>query len=528
MAFTQSPETNTYASPTLPVAFGIDFRSGTQVDTPSTRRDAGVINLVPRKYLNPYTGQQETQLETRAAIDAVTAFSVPADPAIRGLFLWEYDSDTSAVFVVVNQNVYINTGSGWNIQTTLITNVTTPVGFTEFIDSSTNAKSLILVDGVQGLKYTIAAGVVTEASLGGAGFPNPHVPFPVFLDGYLFLAKKKTGDIYNSDLNTPTNFTAGSFISSELYPDDIQALVKVNNYLLAIGTEGSEYFYDAANATASPLARYEGGSLPFGTNLPYTIASDKNQVFLVANSNDGEGSLKVIEGFRHKDITPHWIIPYISTALSILPLGSDHKVRGSLMRMYGEAYYTLRVASTTQAADYGYFAYHITSDFWSEFTGQNYASFPVYATSPSITNVLATYVFGYTGTTAFYGTYGPGGLGASAGVDHLNGDTISYNIPVEVRTSRYDYGTPNVKTMSRFGVYGVALAYAESAMMSVYYCDDDFTWVQAGTSDMKGTVDFPFVTQLGMFRYRAMKVTYTGDSSIQLRSFNVDINRGQQ
>jgi len=97
-----------------------------------------------------------------------------------------------------------------------------------------------------------------------ADFPTPHCPFPVFMDGYLFVAKSGTQDIYNSNLDDPALWTAGDYISAEMYPDKIVALSKNNNYIYALGSNSIEYFYDAAVATGSPLGRHDSAVQQFG------------------------------------------------------------------------------------------------------------------------------------------------------------------------------------------------------------------------------------------------------------------------
>jgi len=87
---------------------------------------------------------------------------------------------------------------------------------------------------------TTAGGSVTDGTITWVAeefaFPSPHVPAPVFMDGFLFLAKAGTQDVYNSNLDDPLNWTPGDFFTAEMYPDRIVSLSKNNNYLYAIGT----------------------------------------------------------------------------------------------------------------------------------------------------------------------------------------------------------------------------------------------------------------------------------------------------
>jgi len=294
-----------------------------------------MINLLPIKTKN--NKADEIHAVTREPIHAYQV--VNSNLINRGCYVWEKSVGTTYYFSVNGTGVYSSTDRiTWTLVNTLATTATTPVRFTEFING-TNTKTLVLVDGVEGYVFTSNA---AGSKIVDADFPTPHIPFPVFLDGYLFLAKTGTGDIYNSNLEDPTAWTPGDFISSELYPDDIQALVKINNYLLVVGTQGCEYFYDAANPTASPLARYDGGSLAFGTQVPNSIASNKNVAMFIANNNDGENTITVIEDFKSREIDASFVIAALNTRLSAASNPTTAAaVRGFFFRQFGKMFYGL-------------------------------------------------------------------------------------------------------------------------------------------------------------------------------------------
>lgn len=542
MAFSKTPVTSTYSTERIPACYNIDFRTGLDIGTVNSRKDAGMINLMPRKYKDPISGAEEFHAETRQPILASTVSGGGGTPTIagdpRGIYVWEKAVGTTYYFMVVGVEVWTSTTGlslSWTNVDTLLTSATSPVGFTEFIDSATNTKYLVLVDGVEGYVYTTnAAGTkITDVD-----FPTPHVPYPVYINGYLFLAKKDTGDIYNSNLNTPTAWTAGDFISSELYPDDIQAIVKINNYLLAIGTQGSEYFYDAANATASPLARYEGGSLPFGCSIPTSIAVNKNMVMMIANNNDGEASLKLIEDFKHKDVNPEWLIPALNFNLIT---SASSSIRGFFIRQSGELCYCLRFPGTNPAT----FVYVPKHNFWTEFAiGDGSAissptTFPVNTSTFSTSNNITTFVAGLRSSIYFFGSLGPSAInstysGSNVNIDCFIGSLAGGKIPMytQIRTPILTFDTLNDKTMSRFGVEATVSASASGANTLYVGWDSDYSFSSgagvSNTLDLTSTVNFPFITQLGNFRQRAFRIAYFGNYSIRYKSIEMDINKGQQ
>jgi hypothetical protein len=371
----------------------------------------------------------------------------------------------------------------------------------------------------------------------------------VFLDGYLFLAKTDTGDIYNSNLNAPENWTAGDFISSEMYPDDLQALVKVNNYILAIGTQGCEYFYDAANAISSPLARIEGASLPFGTYFPYSITSNKNTVVFLANNNDGEPVLKLIEDMKYKDIGGASLTPIINRMVSTSRTSYSY-IWGNFIRAGGSLLYTLALSVNRGLAnDYTarlpFLVFDISLNIWTEFRirdgiGGGGWRFPITRTAFSGKNIQATYVQGWDPINAapFFGLLSYSG-------SSLDGMTDTYwgAVPIqqEIRLAAQDSGTMNVKTMSRLTVMALLSVSSSTAAMTgtLEMVDNDYGYLspavisqtvtlQPANMITSGIEPFPSITQLGQYRRRYMRFKFEGDAGLQIFGFEADINKGQQ
>jgi hypothetical protein len=522
MAFTQAPVLSTYAQEEIPVVNDLNFRSRLSVGAANARIEEGMINMLPRK-ISPRSTTYFA--DTRPAVVSVANVATGiGTPIVRGFYAWEYSPGVTGMFCVVNQTVYANNGAGggWVNVFTWANNVTSPVGFTEFIDG-TNSKRLILVDGFEGLQFTFAGSVLTTTAIVDADFPTPHVPFPIFIDGYIFLAKKGTGDIYNCDLNNPTSWTAGNFISSELYPDDIQALAKVDNFMLAIGISGCEYFMDAANATGSPMQRHMGGVLAFGTDYPYTMATTNDMVMFLANGQDGEFSLRVVQGLTHQTIDVPWLSTYLNQQItSGTPSTIVNRMTAAFIRVGGDLCYVLRAPTATLGTDEGFFVYSLESKVWAEWTGNNYGSFPLYSfgipsySSPRVPGV------GVSGTTVFQGYMEMNGEAR----DQIPSST--YSFPVETRTSRLNFGTLNRKAMHRLGLMVLNSNYNQTTNVLVYVCDDDATWVLVGTLDAKSGTDFPFLMQLGTFRQRAIKFVYTGTYALRFLQAHADINKGQQ
>jgi hypothetical protein len=538
MPFTSTPVNDTYSSKDIPISTDILLRpSSLASNSVAITQDAGMINLLPIKL-----GDQEVAI-TRPSITTVNdSFTVSG--VARGFFVWEISTTAFYTYMVVGTSVLFWNGSGWTTVNTLTNNVTTPVRFAEFIDGS-NTKKLILVDGYEGYVFTTAGGAGTKIT--DVNFPSPHVPYPVFLDGYIYLAKSATGDIYNSNLNDPTTWTAGNFISAEMYPDNIQALVRVNNYILAIGTTSSEYFYDAGNSPGTPLARVDGAALPFGTLCPNSIAVNKNTVVLLANNNDGQASITAIENQRFTDIGGNFIVPLLSNRLAS-GFSTNAGIRGYFFRHRSELFYgvTFSPQDTLSLMNPQYsptFVYSFSAKKWTEFRmdPSGNSAFPVSFTQGPVTATSGL-------TTYCMGNYNKGGVITTYLGNLLDFTTISgLNLAADnfasssslvyqqFRTVNIDFGTLNRKFMSRCGVIVEPgdSNFSTSDALTLAWADDDYqTWTTVSlplsVKDASSNNNyFPFVTQMGSFRRRAIRGSYVG-KPLRLYKLEVDLNKGQQ
>lgn len=539
MSFTNSPQYDTRSTVRIPL-----IQTETSDPSPSSGTLAlnnMMINVIPKKFTNS-NGEEGWQVRSRHGVAALSLPSGITTDTVRGLYVWEKSISTVYYFVVIANRIYTATsGFGpWTNVTTFTTNFTTPVRFTEFI-SSTNTKSLVAVDGTEGYVFTSnAAGTkITDPD-----FPTPHAIFPVFLNGRLYLSKASTGDIYCSDLDDPSAWTAGNFISSEVYPDDIQALVKINNYILAVGLVGSEYFYDASNATGSPLARVENQSLPFGTDFPNTTAWNLDTAVFISKTPENNTVLRIINGFKVEEIPCNFLTQVLPFAAG----GTNtYKPLAHFWRDSGDLYYTINLDYTQNSdTDGSYnlvYTYCFNAKMWVQFTrGRD-----VNANTYGYTNGHKGYPvsFAYAGATGFNTVVaGNAYNGPFVGVlqEALRGfDTVYLNsassttVPFlnTVTLSNLSFGTMNRKFMYRLGIDYInesdTTGGTNVLLPRVTWWD---TYGGSGTpvaltgayvQGSSGT-DFPFIYQLGSFRHRWIRVECYG--MVLFRYLEVDINKG--
>jgi hypothetical protein len=415
------------------------------------------------------------------------AFSNTAG-AGRGMYYWVING-TGYVMTVIGNGVYSN-----GTLVLVLTTSTGECGFTEFV-SSTGVVSLILLDGTKGYVFSNPS-TITEIT--SANFPTPHIPMPIFLDAYLFIAKANTEDVYNSNLDDPLTWTAGDYFSAEMYPDKIVALSKNNNYIYAIGSNSVEYLYDAAVATGSPLGRHDSAVQQFGCAAVGTVVQTEKEVIFVGETGNGGHTVWTIDGFKEKEIG----IPTVKAALlaegSNLANATAHCIRVSSQKLY-----LLCLTART-------LVYSFDTQMWHEWQ---------------------------TGTGVFIGGHGCDGptgsayiLGATDGKTYLMNETLFTDagtaIQCFITTSKLDFDVINRKFMFRLSLVGdVPDDTLLDSTVSIQWSDDDYkTWSAARSLNFNA--DLPAIFQLGQFRRRAFKVSYTLPHLLRLEGMEVDINKG--
>lgn len=486
MPYTKNPTISTYDTKRLNFTINPLQRSGS---TPE--KDAILTNMLVEVFQNPDGQNTKVFVKSRPGLNQI--YSNTAGTG-RGIYYWLVSGTGYAIYVIGN-TVYSNGTS-----LTTLTTSTGQVGFTEFV-SSTGTVSLVMVDGTKG--YVFSSPTVAPTMITDVDFPTPHVPMPVFLDGYLFLAKANTQDVYNSNLDDPALWTAGDFISAEMYPDKIVALSKNNNYIYAIGHSSVEYLYDAATATGSPLARHDSAVQQFGSAAPGSVVQTEKEVIFIGETGNGGHTVWTIDGFKEKEIGT----PAVRSAFRVE--GNNLiNATGHCIRAAGQKLYIVNLSNKS-------LVYSFDTQMWSLWTS------------------------GADGSDNFLGTYatdGPNGmayiLGEANGkvyqISEAYFDDAGTAFLCQIVTPKYDMETFNRKFCSRLAIIGdIPDSTGVYNTIQVAWTDDDYnTW--STDRDLSFNNDFPTIAQLGSFRRRAFRFKYSSPKLLRLEAFEIDINKGSQ
>ena len=488
MAYDRSPLQDTTSTQRVRLTREINARDGG-----ASGKDEDLLNVFIEPIKNRAAEDSRHFIVKRSGAGSVV--STVAAEAVRGMFFWE---DQNKLFYSVNNDIYV-----YNVNTEATATISNPftttsgeVGFTLFLYDDGSSK-VVASDGTRLVTIDSSNTVV---NITDPDMPTPHLPCPVFLDGYIFIAETGTASIYNSDLNDPTAWTAGNVIDAEMEGDDLIKIAKLNNYIVAFGTNTIEYFWDAAEATGSPLNRND---TPIKINTYLAgFAQFGNRIFYIGANEGGQPDVYSLKDFNIEELGTPTISRFLNSADTNISTWT-----GGIVSCKGHTFYVANVGTTKT------YVYDIDTKLWARWAYRSDATFPVTnsCTVQTSGNVLSYFSLGTSASTIF----------------RMN-DTLfqdaGTNFTCTVVTEASDFGTLNRKTMRRLAI--IADRPTADTNISVSWSDDDYqTYTTARTVNLNQ--DLPCLYNLGWFRQRNFKLSFTANQNLRLQDLEVEINKGR-
>ena len=486
MAFTKTPTQDTYDTKRFPLVGQPLQRNGTDA-----LKDQRFLNCFPEYVKAQVSDAKKFYVKKRPGLSRK---QTPGAGDSRGM-IWE--DTTAKLFFVVGSSLYVYDGA----TLTLITNTIPNVGPVGMCIHLTTSISIILLTGNAG--YVINPVTNSIVQIVDPDFPLPHLPFPISMDGYLFVAAAGTADIYNSDLDDPMAWTAGNFIRAEMYPDNIIAMTKNNNYVIAVGTGSMEFFYDAGTATGSPLARNDSAVQQIGTGAAYSVVQTEKEVVLVGSTANGGRTVWMVEGFNATEVATEGV------RMSLNDIGVNLGfITAFCIRIEGHKFYVLRLPTQDRT-----WVYDMDTKLWHE-----------WSTSIDINDTQDVFLGKYAADSNLGFPY----LLSEVGNLYLMDDTTyqddSQTIKMQITTLKLDFDNMNRKFMYRLSLYG-DWPLNTTSTMSVEWSDDDYrTW--SVPRNLQLSTDLPVIRRGGWFRRRAFRLTHTGNVPVRLEGMELDMNNG--
>jgi hypothetical protein len=329
----------------------------------------------------------------------------------------------------------------------------------------------------------------------------------VFLDGYLFVIKTDTGDIYNSDLDDPTSWTPGNYITSEINPDFALTLAKVKNYLVCFGTDGVEFFYDAANPSGSPLGRNESYYQP--VTLQSSVCNVGDSLYFVGRLYNNTSRFYRLDGNSLTALSPSWVDRYLAILIGV-SYGEDQISKNLVFTFSSNGHHFIGINLYTDFI----LVYDINEGFWYRWsfgTAFNGNSNRIELAVKDINDDRVLFATG--NQTSF------------SALDEQIYQDFNVNFTASYQTQDFDGGTFNWKSCHRVALHCDYPTTSATSNAKISWSDDDGNTFST-PRDISVTTNNPYITQCGRFRTRNWKITYEDNYPFRLWGLSMDLNIG--
>ena len=352
---------------------------------------------------------------------------------------------------------------------------------------------------VTGIGDTTVDGGVTWTYKGQyGGFPSPHRPSPVEMDGYLFLAKDSSIDIYNSGLTSVFSWSALDFASAESYPDPIIGLARQNNYVVVFGINSTEFMYNYAKANqittgvTSPLDRYEQLVQQTGTMSASAILQTERTVMYIGDSELAGHSVWRMDGTSPREISTEYIEKFIDLEVP------SERITGHGVRVVGHILYIINLPTADKT-----FVYDLEENMWCEWQHNGHMM-------PFVSFCDANGIMVVQHATD----------GKLYKYDPLVYNDFDSEITARIRLSKQDFDTDSYKFFQQTTVVGDSCQHSDVLRWS----DDDYTtW---SNDKILNAGNRPYFMRSGKARRRAWELEYTHNSPRRLEALEITYSIG--
>jgi len=200
---------------------------------------------------------------------------------------------------------------------------------------------MLMLDPENDQGFSITSGdVVTEIT--DVDFPPKQTPAVGLAGGGAVLNNAlyvlgEDGIIYGSDDGDGTAWSALNFIAAARDPDGGVYLAKHHDNLIAMGTSTIEVFYDAGNATGSPLSRRQDVSYNIGCVSAESVWEIGDRLFFAGVDSAGAIEVYAFEQFTPRKISTDTIDSFITQAVQ----KDGYSLMGSGFTAVGHDFYIL-------------------------------------------------------------------------------------------------------------------------------------------------------------------------------------------
>ena len=437
----------------------------------STSKDAKLVNC--------YMEAKGKTVYVYKRAGTLAAFSHGAS---AGMGCYNWKGDVYSIF-----GGYLYKGNGGYIGSVM----DTTGGVYSFNQSLGPTNYMVMQNGVNGYTYD----GTTLAQIADADYPVASVKGISYLDQTTYVMTAKAA-IQGSAIANPTSWDPLNVLTAQIEPDGGIAIAKQLVYVVAFKQWSTELFYDAANATGSPLATVQGAKVNYGCLSADTVQDIDGKLFWVATNRNSSPQVLMMEKVSAEVISDHPMDRLLTNAKT-----SDTFYSFSF-KDAGHQFYVLtdKTLNITMV-------YDVAEKVWSQWTDAsgNYLPF-VSSTFDASGNRLWQHE---SDGHMYY---------ASKSYLTDNGTIIT----ADIYTPNFDGGTSKRKHLNRLFFVGDQVT---GSILQVRVSDDDYqTWTNFRSVDLG--VKRPYLDRCGSFYKRAFHLRHAKATAFRLSAMEHQIELG--
>lgn len=329
---------------------------------------------------------------------------------------------------------------------------------------------------------------------GQTAFPPLLVPGQAFLDGTTYVMDPKA-HIFGSEINDTKSWDPENYLTAQIEPDGGVALAKQLVYVIAFKQWSTEFFYDAAQPSGSPLGDVQGNKINQGCRDAGSVADSEGALIWVTTTRQGNVGVWIIDAARGSSIGSG----------SVERLLQDASYVGCCsyaLHTGGHRFYVLNVPAANLTL-----IFDLATNEWYRWTDTNGNYLPYVAATFGANQIVllqhATNGSVYQMSTNFH-------------------DDSGSVIPWDLYTPNYDAGQRINKELARMDFIGDQ---TPGCWIITTHSEDDYkTWSAPRMTDMGQ--QRPNLKDCGSFRRRAWHFSNRTKTFLRIQAVELDIKAG--
>lgn len=472
-----APGPTQYESVTIPPRLPLVVLTGNRSD--NFDKDSRLVNC----YME-VNQQEEIWVIKRPGLVEADAVSTDGS-AGRGVYLWR--GDVYSIFA----------GTFFRNGVSILSGLDETNGVYRFSSILGATPKLVLGNGAKTYAYDVANGLSSDLHTIDADFPTTCVKGIGYLNGATYVMNA-SAEIWGSAINsvdTASSWSATNFIAAQMEPDAGVFLGKQLVYLIAFNEWSTEVFFDAGNATGSPLGNVQGSKFGYGCANEDSVQRIGDVLIWLSNSEEAFTQFSLLDQLNHQVIS--------TPAIDRLLRGCDVSNMYSLhIRIDGHIFYL-----ATFPGDNLTLVYDLTQNWWYQWTDVDGNYFPfIDATYDNSGHIILQHEDNgklYYMNSSYYNDY-------------------DQAITLDIYTPNFDANTMRTKQLSMMRFVGDQTA---GSTLEIRFSDDDYShW--SNFRKVRLDTKNPMLPNHGSFKRRSYNFRHRSNTEFRMQAVDVQYDLG--